>query len=44
MDMFVDIWIRGFQIIFKITKVKKYIIGILNSWTALPTKEMKLNV
>ena len=30
MDMFVDTWVCGFQIIRNITKVKKYFIGILN--------------
>ena len=41
MDMFMDIWICGFQIMCNITKVKKYFVGILNLWTALPTKDKK---
>jgi len=44
LDMFVDTSIPGFQIICNITKVKNYFVGILNSWLALPTKFMKLNV
>ena len=44
MDMFVDILICGFQIIRIITKANKYFVGILNSWVALPMKNMKLNV
>jgi len=38
MDMLMDTWIRGFQIIFDITKVNKYLVEILNSWIAWPTK------
>jgi len=44
MAVFVDTWIRGFQIILNITKVNKYVVGILNSWIVLPTKYTKLNV
>jgi len=43
LGMFVDTWIRGFQIICNITRLKKCFIGILNLWIALPTKYMKLN-
>ena len=43
-DMFMDTLICGFQIIFNITKVNEYFVGILNSWIALPTKNTKLNV
>ena len=32
LDMFVNTWIREFQIICNITKVKNYFVGILNSW------------
>ena len=41
LDMFVDTSICGFKIICNITY---YFIGILNSWIALPTQYMKLNV
>ena len=44
MDKFLDIRTHWFQIIFDITKVNKYLIGILNSWIALATKDRKLNV
>jgi len=46
MDMFVDTWIRGFQItgIRNITKVNNFFIRILNSWIPQPTKTTKLNV
>ena len=44
MDMIVDIWIHWFETIFNIIKGNKYFIGILNSWIALPAKDMKLNV
>ena len=37
LDMFVDTWIQGFQIICNIIKVKKYLVVILNSLIALPT-------
>jgi len=42
-DMFVDSWIRGFRItcIRKITEVKKYFIGIFNSWIVLRTNYTK---
>ena len=40
-DMFMDTLICGFQIIFNITKVNEYFVGILNSWIALPTKNTK---
>jgi len=43
MDMFVDTWIHGFQIMHNITKVNKYFGGILNSLIALPMEIMKLN-
>jgi len=41
-DMFVDILSHGFQVIFNITKVNKYFIGILKP--CMPTKYIKLNV
>ena len=44
LDMFVDTWICGFQIICNITKVDNYFVGILNSGFALPMKYIKLNV
>jgi len=44
LDMFVDTWICGFQIMCSNNNMNKYFIGILNSWIALPTKYMKLNV
>jgi len=44
MDMFVDTWIHGFQIILNITKVNKYFIGILNLCIPLPKKYRNLNV
>ena len=40
-------WLCGFQIIFNITKVNKYFVGIFNKWIALPMKkklEMKILV
>jgi len=43
-DMLVDTWICRFQIMFNITKVNKYFVGILNSWIALPKKDTKSNV
>ena len=43
-DIFVDTFIRGFQIIRNITKVNIYFVGILNSCIGLPTKYIKLNV
>jgi len=43
-DMFVDTWIRGFQLKSNITKVNKYFVGILNSWIALPMKNTKSNI
>jgi len=43
LDMFVT-WICKFQLICNITKMNNYIVVILNSWIALPTKYMKLNV
>ena len=43
-DMFVDTWICGFQIIHKNTKLNKYFNRILKSWIVLPTKYTKLNV
>jgi len=30
MDMFVDSWIRGFQIVYNFAKSEKYLVGILN--------------
>ena len=44
MDMFVDTWIHGFEIIRNIAEVNKYFVGILNSWIAQPTLNTKLNV
>jgi len=45
MEMFMDTSTDGIQIIFINTqKVNKYFIGILNSWTALPTVYTKFNV
>ena len=44
MDVFVDILIHGFQIILYITKVNKYLVGILKSLNVRPTKYMELNV
>jgi len=38
MDVFVDTWIQKFKIMRNITKISKYIIGILNSWIVLPMK------
>ena len=40
LDLFMDTWICGFQIIYNSTNlnVNKYFIGILNSWIALPMK------
>ena len=38
LDMFVNTWISGFQIICNSTKVNKYFVGILNLWIALPMK------
>jgi len=43
MDMFVDTWICGFQIILNITKVNWYLVELLNSWIVPPTKYKKLN-
>ena len=43
-DMFVDTWIRGFQIICNISKAINYFVEILNVWIALPTKYTKINV
>ena len=37
MDMFMDTWIHGFQIKLNITKVNKYVVGILDKWIVLPT-------
>jgi len=36
LDMIVDTWIRGFQIICNSFEVNKYFVGILNSWIAFP--------
>jgi len=36
--------ICGFQIICNVTEVNKYLVGIINSWIALPTIYTKLNV
>ena len=44
LNMFVNTWICGFQIICNITQVYKFFVGILNSWIALSTKYTKLNV
>ena len=44
MDVFVDTWIQKFKIIRNITKINKYIIGILNSWIVLPMKYTELKV
>jgi len=44
MNMFMDTWICGFQIILNITKVNKYFVGILNLWIVLPPEYMKFNV
>jgi len=44
LDMFVDTWFRGFQIIYNITKVNKYFCVTLNSWIVLPPKYTKLNI
>jgi len=44
MNMFVDSWILGFQIIRNITKVNNYNVGILNLWITLPTKNTEFNV
>jgi len=38
LDRFVDTWICGLKIVFYITDVNKYFIGILSLWIALPTK------
>ena len=38
MDMFMDTWKCGFQIIRNINEVNKYYIRILNLWIVLPTK------
>jgi len=43
-DMFMDTWICGFQIILNIIKVNKYFVGILNLWIVLPSKYSQLNV
>jgi len=43
-DMFPDTWIRGFQNILNITKVKRCFVWNLNSWIVPPTKYTKLNV
>ena len=42
MDMSVDSWIVDFKR--NITEVNKYFVANVNSWIALPTKNMKLNV
>ena len=42
-DMFMDTLIRKFQIIHNITKVNKYFVVILNSWSALSTKKASRN-
>jgi len=42
MDMFVNISIRGLQIIFHITKVNTYFVKNLNSWFAQPTKNPEI--
>jgi len=43
MDIFVDTWNGGFQIVFNITKVNKYFVGISNLWISLPMEYTKLN-
>jgi len=43
MDMFVDMWIHGFQIIFINTQVIKYIVGILIVLKVCPTNKIQLN-
>ena len=44
MDMFVDTWMCGFQVILNTTGVNIYFVGILNSWIVLPMTYTKLNV
>jgi len=45
MDMLMYTWICGFKLYALLNlKANKYLVGILNSWIALPTKHMLLNV
>ena len=44
LDVFMDTWIRGFQIICNFTEANNFFVGFLNSWIALSMKYTKLNV